>query len=925
MREKPLGCLGCKCHDHGTDFSVVSGTGSLGVMIVGEASGEHEQRLQEPFVPFAPAGSLLERTIRRLSLDRAQFSITNVLRCRPKGDWLSDAPWEHDAIEHCRPYLMEAVRARRPRCIFALGGTALRVLTGMTGDKRGISHLRGFVLPSLTPDFADADGGPIPVVGSFHPAFIRRGAAHLQGVLARDLTRALNVAKGKDDNWIWASPEEAVNEGSLQYQAHPSLEDAWSFYQRVRENAGLTLSYDLETRESASLDEDAREGFADTAIALVQFSLTSGMGIALPWDGDYRAVARHILGLPNVKCGHNVWLFDNKVLAAAGAREGQDYTPVGTVHDTLQMYHWWQPDLPAHLQFAASFANFPFPWKHLAGSHLELYGCADVDATLRLYGMLKATMERDGLWQSYVSQVYEVRPVLAAMEDRGVPIDNNRRLALGEEFNAAQKEIDDELQGRFPDECRSCSPRRGRQGSYTYGYVRPPECTEGLTQRVFREAILSAEGNPVVVDVTRWCKLEPFLPNSPAQLRAYMLHQGHPVPKSRKKERSDGTQADTTEKKELQRLAAKTGDSFYLKVIESRELGKAKGTYIEGFKPQADGRVRTTFTFDTGTGQLSSRNPNVQNFPKHGRLAGALRAMVAAPAGHILTEWDYKSFHVMTTGFEADSAAYMRMARLDMHSFIAGCFLKLWQPQIMEENDDALMDRFQWLKGDANRKRVRDKQAKPSIIGVGFGMAKRRLYQENLENFPDERTAGRFLELLRALFPEVFAWQDRVRHLAHDQQFLRSRFGAVRRFYEVFVWDSRRGGWKNGDQAEEAVAFLPANDAFGEMRERGKQMHLTGLAEKYGLCNAVHDSWQFCFPAALLPEHVAEIEPVLTAPSKVLVSKLVPGGLQVGVELNYGPSWATMFEYQLKETHHEHEKSVLDSPIPATMHGAAHI
>jgi uracil-DNA glycosylase family 4 len=905
MREKPLGCLGCPCLPHGTDFSIVSGTGSLGVMIVGEASGEHEQRLQEPFVPFAPAGSLLERTIRRLSLDRAQFSITNVLRCRPKGDWLSDAPWEHDAIEHCRPYLMEAVRARRPRCIFALGGTALRVLTGMTGTKLGISHLRGYVLPSLTPDFADADGGPIPVVGSFHPAFIRRGAAHLQGVLARDLTRALNVAKGKDDNWIWASPEEAVNEGSLQYQAHPSLDSARAFLMRVRERPDAMLCYDLETSESTGLDEDARDGFQDTEIRLAQFSIESGQGIALPWEGDYRTIVAAILRTPNPKCGHNVWLFDNKVLAAAGAREGQDYTPIGTVHDTLQMYHWWQPDLPAHLQFAASFANFPFPWKHLAGSQLELYGCADVDATLRLYGMLKATMERDGLWQSYVSQVYEVRPVLAAMEDRGVPIDDDRRLALGEEFDREQARLDAELQMLFPDSCRRLSPKDG--------YKRVPKDYEGLVERNFTVASIGPDGNPYSATVMRWCRLEPFLPNSAQQLLSYMKHHDHPIPKSHKKERSDGTQADTTEKKELQRLAAKTGDSFYLKVIESRELGKAKGTYVEGFKPQADGRVRTTFTFDTGTGQLSSRNPNVQNFPKHGRLAGALRAMVAAPDGHILTEWDYKSFHVMTTGFEADSAAYMRMARLDMHSFIAGCFLKLWQPQIMEESDDALMDRFQWLKGDADRKRVRDKQAKPSILGVGFGMAKRRLYQENLENFPDERTAGRFLELLRALFPEVFAWQDRVRHLAHDQQFLRSRFGAVRRFYEVFVWDSRRGGWKNGDQAEEAVAFLPANDAFGEMRERGKRMAVLGLDAKYGLCNTVHDSWQFCFPAVLLPEHVAEIEPVLTAPSKVLVSKLVPGGLQVGIELNYGPSWATMFEYQLKETHHETQVACTDA------------
>ena len=86
------------------------------------------------------------------------------------------------------------------------------------------------------------------------------------------------------------------------------------------------------------------------------------------------------------------------MLAACGDREGLDLRPRGVVHDTLCMFHHWRPDLPAHLQFAASFVQFPFPWKHLAATDIEFYGCCDVDATLRLYGMLEATLRRDGLW-----------------------------------------------------------------------------------------------------------------------------------------------------------------------------------------------------------------------------------------------------------------------------------------------------------------------------------------------------------------------------------------------------------------------------------------------------------------------------------------------------------------------------------------------
>lgn len=906
MRQKPDSCRECQCFSHGTDFTKISGTGSLGVMIVAEASGEHEQREGIPLVPFAPAGSLLERTFKRMGLSREQFSITNTLRCRPRNNWLAGAPWEFDALNRCRPNLDAAIAERRPRAILALGDTTMRELTGLAGEKRGIGHLTGYVLP-----------GPngIPVIPAYHPAFIRRGKASLQGQFSRCVQRTVNVAGGKDREWEW-DLEEARRNGQLRYRLHPSLDEARSFAQRVESNAGMVVSYDIETYESASLDEDARDGFTDTRIRLIQFSVENGTGIAFPWEGGYREIAQRLLATPNAKCGHNLWLFDNKVLAACGAREGIDLTPRGTIHDTLQMFHHWQPDLPAHLQFAAQFVSFPFPWKHLAGTDLEFYGIADVDATLRLYTMLEATLKRDRIWDGrwtpdarcdggYVGQVLQVRPVLAGMEDRGLPVDDAERVKLDGEFDIAQQELDTELQARVPEEVLGVEPRRGKCGNYDYGYLREPKEKDGLVEREF--TVLGDDQGTMphssMVKVRRWCRIVPFNANSSHQLLAYMRAKAHKVPKSRKSENEDGSPKDTTEKKELIRLAQRHSDTFYLKVIEYRELSKMRGTYIEGFKPHADGRVHTTFTFDTGTGQLTSRNPNIQNFPKHGRLAKAVRKMIAAPAGQVLVEWDYKAYHVLTTGYCAEDESYMRMARLDMHSFVAGCFTKDWKPEIMEESDDALLERFRWFKSDNSRKRIRDKQAKPSILGVGFGMGARRLYQENLEHFPSERTARGFLDLLQSLYPRVFAWQSAIRKQAHEQTFLRSPFGHIRRFYEVFTWDYKSGSYKNGDQAEEAVAFLPANLAFGAIRETLKELELRGINQRYGLCDQIHDSFVFCFDALQLDRHLAEVYPILTAPSKVLVNeKVAPLGLSVGVEAMAGANWATMKEVSLHET-----------------------
>src|ERR1039458_4179266 len=190
-------------------------------MIVAEASGEMEARDQLPLRPYAPAGSLLERTFRRMGYNRAQFSLTNCIRCRPRNNWLSGSPWEYSALNACRPNLDAVIAERKPRSLFALGDTALRELTGEAGEARGFTHLAGYVLP-----------GPnnIPTIGTFHPAFIRRGNARLQGVFARNLQRAVNVAAGKDREWMWGiDAERKETYGQLRYSLHPSLDEARSF------------------------------------------------------------------------------------------------------------------------------------------------------------------------------------------------------------------------------------------------------------------------------------------------------------------------------------------------------------------------------------------------------------------------------------------------------------------------------------------------------------------------------------------------------------------------------------------------------------------------------------------------------------------------------------------------------------------------
>jgi uracil-DNA glycosylase family 4 len=980
----------------GTDFSEIEGTGSLGVMLVGEASGEHEQRDQLPFRPYAPAGGVLERVLRRMGVDRQQLATTNCLRCRPRNNWLEGAPWEFSALTQCRPNLDAAISSRKPRAIVALGGIATRELTGQAGEARGVTHLAGYVLPLMgglrkvrhpCTESNEADGthhphcllcggegwweteepaaasNAVPIIPNFHPAFIRRGKASHIGVFSRILQRAINIAKGTDKNWIWnVDPE--VHSAQLGYRTRPTRQDAEDYATRLAALPAEELSYDIETSESASLDEDAREGFTNTQLELVQFSAGPLGSIAIPWRDEFKPTIQRLLHSPNPKCGHNVWLFDNKVLRAAGVREALDLTPKGIIHDTLAMFHHWQPDLPAHLQFAASFVQFPFPWKHLAGTNLPFYGCADVDATLRLYAMLEATLKRDGIWQGYMSQVYEVRPVLAAMESRGMPIDDAARVALGREFEIAQAEIGRKIAAQVPPDCglidvfaglnpelRKWFIDHGTQPKFWQKHPQDEVCEMMVTPRYDDEgkcyhyeyrkvkvAGVDAAGEPCEVEESRWCRVWDFNPNSRPQVIAYMNAKGHPVPKDRHREDDDGNNPETTAEKELRRLANKTGDTFYLDVIEYRGMTKLRGTYVDGFAPGPDGCVHTTFTFGSAIAQLTSRNPNTQNFPKLKptvALATAMRRMVAAKPGKVITEWDYKSCHVQTLGFLAEDLNYMRMGRLDIHSFVAGHFLNLWDGRkIIHESDDELRARFKWLKSDPERKRVRDDQAKHAILGIGNGLKARGLFERYMESFPPrpcpacsgtgkvpgvrglkhcpackglafipgQRIAEEVLEICELLFTKVFEFQRREVKVAHEQQYLKTDFGHLRRFYEVFRWDPRKGAMAPGDQHEEAIAYRLANIAHAHLREAMKELGRRGLDEKYGMYNQIHDALQFHFDERLLDEHVQEIREVLVAPSKVLRHPTIcPDGLVIDVEAAYGRTWAMMEPLNVKQ------------------------
>ena len=138
-------CTKCGLCETRTQAVPGVGSGSTGIVFVGEAPGADEDRLGEPFV--GRAGQLLTKIIQAMddahlipgvTLNRDTVFICNVLKCRPPEN---RNPLPHE-IESCSPYLRRQLELIQPKIICCLGKFAAELLVGVKGT---IGGLRGKV------------------------------------------------------------------------------------------------------------------------------------------------------------------------------------------------------------------------------------------------------------------------------------------------------------------------------------------------------------------------------------------------------------------------------------------------------------------------------------------------------------------------------------------------------------------------------------------------------------------------------------------------------------------------------------------------------------------------------------------------------------------------------------------------------------
>jgi uracil-DNA glycosylase len=150
-----------------TRTKTVFGVGSptARIVFVGEAPGHDEDVTGEPFV--GRAGQLLTDMIQKgMGLRREDVYICNVLKCRPPNNRTPAS----DEIAACRGYLWRQLEIIRPQLIIALGAPAAQTLLN---TKESIGRLRGR-FHDFYPSGSAMVGEPIPLLPTFHPAYLLR-------------------------------------------------------------------------------------------------------------------------------------------------------------------------------------------------------------------------------------------------------------------------------------------------------------------------------------------------------------------------------------------------------------------------------------------------------------------------------------------------------------------------------------------------------------------------------------------------------------------------------------------------------------------------------------------------------------------------------------------------------------------------------
>ena len=149
----------CSLKSSATNMVFSDGNPKSKIMLIGEAPGSNEDQEGLPFV--GRAGTLLDKMLDSISLDRKSVYISNIINYRPPEN---RRPTDEEMNRYL-PFIKKHIEIIDPKILILLGSTAMNALIG---NDVVISKVRG---QWIEREFGKCKTS---VIVTFHPAFLMR-------------------------------------------------------------------------------------------------------------------------------------------------------------------------------------------------------------------------------------------------------------------------------------------------------------------------------------------------------------------------------------------------------------------------------------------------------------------------------------------------------------------------------------------------------------------------------------------------------------------------------------------------------------------------------------------------------------------------------------------------------------------------------
>jgi len=158
----------------------------------------------------------------------------------------------------------------------------------------------------------------------------------------------------------------------------------------------------------------------------------------------------------------------------------------------------------------------------------------------------------------------------------------------------------------------------------------------------------------------------------------------------------------------------------------------------------------------------------------------------------------------------------------------------------------------------------------------------------NREVYEKQKDADAAIDHINGLYPKQMAYRERTVDEAWTRKYLKTRYGYIRWFWDAKKYNPSKKTYVWSDDAKKAIAYRPANDAHGMMKEKMLEMEARELMEQCGFLMPYHDALIFEIPSKGMDKKIIELQRIMETPDVVLVNKVCPTGLQVNVDVKIG-------------------------------------